>query len=127
MLPIKWHVPALLGLSLITAAPGLVMLSGIAGTQKEAIEHLKAMQEATKEDEQIGLIRSKTCMVIDTKTPLTADTKPITYQGTNRRIPPGTSVCDRNGLTAIATDTGVADIRPINPKTLQKALENRKK
>jgi hypothetical protein len=124
-LPLRHQVPALAVVLAITTLPALISIYRTAEAEKAQQETIQAQTQASLEDTRIGLLRAKTCQIIVPKTPLTSDSKPVTYLGTNRKLPIGSAICDRNGYTAIQGDTSVLDIRPINSTQLNNALKGR--
>ena len=122
MIPIKFHVPFAAILAVLTIAPVALSIVESGSKQKAIADRLNQQVAATDLDIKIGKQRARTCQVLSAKTPITSDSAPVVYEGTQRQIPVGTALCDLNGFTAIQGDTGVADIRPIPVDELQKAL-----
>ena len=125
MIPMRWHVPGLLLLTLLTIAPAVMTIAKDGAAQKASSDRLESQEAASANDTKVGLIRAKTCQIITPKTPISSDSQPVVYDGTDRRLPIGSTICDRNGYTAIQGDTGILDIRPISPITLKDALKGR--
>lgn len=125
MIPIRWHVPGLLFLTLLTIAPAALTIAKDGASEKASSDRIASQETATANDTKVGLIRAKTCQIITPKTPISTDSQPVVYDGTDRKIPVGSTICDRNGYTALQGDTGILDIRPINPITLKDALKGR--
>ena len=125
MIPIRLHIPGLFFLSFLTITPVALSIAKDGQSQKASTDRLASQEAVTAQDTKVGLIRAKTCQIITPKTPISTDSAPVVYDGTDRRIPIGSPICDRNGYTALQGDTGVLDIRPINPITLSNALKGR--
>jgi hypothetical protein len=93
--------------------------------ESQNAETLAQLSIEADQNLRIGLERAKNCQVLDTKTPIGANTGPVRYRGTKTLIPIGTPVCDLNGFTGIQGANQVQDIRPIDSATLQTALQAR--
>jgi hypothetical protein len=136
-LPTQLQGAFVAGVTAVLCVPLTVALAG----QQDALRQ-KAIARSTAESQnaetlaqlsieadqnlRIGLERAKNCQVLDTKTPIGANTGPVRYRGTKTLIPIGTPVCDLNGFTGVQGTDQVQDIRPIDSITLKQALGARK-
>lgn len=89
---------------------------------------LETIESASDQEVKVSMQRAKTCVVLDPRYPITP--KSVVFydmKKRDRKFPPGTSVCDLNGFTAITTDVGVADIRRVPQEQLTDYLSKQRK
>ncbi len=86
---------------------------------------IEATQQQTAFSAQVAIGRARYCLPLNPATPLTTGVV-VKYYGTERTLPPGQTVCDQYGNTAVTGDSGRAvDIQSAPQEQVNQIMKER--
>ncbi|MEP0919417.1 hypothetical protein NC981_21540 [Leptolyngbya sp. DQ-M1] len=128
-LPLRWQVPALGFILVLTIAPSAITLYRQSESELQQKTSQEQQQSKQSEDIRIALDRAKRCILINERYPLVEGANAYydpTGRISKRRLPKGTTLCSRSGYTAEVDYLGtVKGIKQAPIEQLNQALQQR--